>query len=190
MIPRKSLTERAAEAMNSGRASSEELHDIKREVSARIDAIELELKRATANIDKAERTGDLAAVSTAEQAEADLRRENRLLCRQRSELHQAFTAARGNEAVKATPKLQKKLRDAAEKALKAQAMLRECEAAARQVQQARAIAAEVGGRIDVDSAAVQTLAAAIYAAGPERERFMVEFGVRPVMSRKIGGLSL
>lgn len=173
----KSLTDRAAEVIRTG-GTSAELLALKTEIQARADELDRGMKAQQRAVDEASSDG-LDAARAAQQLLADMRLENKVLHRQRSDLSQAIKIAKGQEAVKATSQHLKALAAAADKAREAQALLREAEMATREVVLARKAAREIGQSIDVDPAIVRDLAEAIHPPGQEREKFMRDLGIRP-----------
>tara|TARA_R100000005_G_scaffold75323_1_gene42508 strand:- start:5757 stop:6308 length:552 start_codon:yes stop_codon:yes gene_type:complete len=179
MIGKKSLTQRAAEAVK-GKASSAELTGIKSEVARRITEVEQLLKLTEQKIEDVMGEGDLDAVRAVRESEGDLRDEDRVLHRMQSELHRAIGIAQGEEAMKAAGQHRKNLEKALEQAEKAQAMLQESERMARQVFVARQQAAQIGESLVFDVKTIRSLAAAIYPEGNQRKQMMIDLGMREV----------
>lgn len=172
----KSVAERAAEAIDRG-GSSTDLAKIRSDLTARIDELETAKKPTEAAIEKAEQTGNLDKVREAKQAFADLKDEIQLLRRQSSGLYRAVSTARGKEAIKATPEHRKALAAARDRALKAQDELKQAEAQAREICEARRSAAEIGGNVELDKATIRELAAALYPEGNSRKQLMIDLGI-------------
>ncbi|MAL94057.1 MAG: hypothetical protein CME40_03105 [Haliea sp.] len=180
MIKRKSVTQRAAEAVKNN-ASSAELAAIKAEISQRIQQVDTELKAKEAEIENVMGDGDLDALRAVRQSEADLRDEDKLLHRQQSELHRAIGIAQGEEAMKAAGQHRKNLAKALEQAEKARALLQEAQQAARLVITARNQAAHIGSALVFEADTIRALAAALYPEGNERKQLMIDLGIRDAM---------
>lgn len=180
MIRKKSVTQRAAEAVKNN-ASAAELLAIKNEITHRIQEVEGELKAKQVEIEDAMGDGDLDVLRAVRQSEADLKDEDKMLHRQQSELHRAIGIAQGEEAVKATGQHRKNLEKALESAEKAQAMLAESQRVAREVIQARNQAAKIGQSLVFSANTIRALAAAIHPEGNERKQLMIDLGIREAM---------
>jgi hypothetical protein len=174
---KKSLTQRAAEAVKKN-SSSADLAAIKSEIVRRISEVEAELRTKEREIEIAVGDGDLEGMRAIRQAETSLKDESRILHHQSGELHRAIQVAKGSEAMAAAKDHSKKLAATLEKAQKAQAMLAECQQAAREVITARMDAAYIGEKLVFDASTIRRLAAAIYPEGSnEYKQAMLDLGI-------------
>ena len=171
-----SLTRRASDAVKNG-GKSADLRSLQQEVAQRIGAVDLELKSLQAETGNAERDGDLEALQQIRRKETDLQDEERVLLRQRSDLHQAFKTASGEEAIAAAGQHRKDLESALQRAMKAQEILSECQKAVAGVILARKWAKDIGTEIPFDADTIHNLATAAYPEGNTRKQVMLDLGI-------------
>ncbi|MBA6412384.1 hypothetical protein H2508_04590 [Parahaliea sp. F7430] len=181
----KSLTQRAAQAIKNDTPSAE-LTEIKREVGERIHQVEVELKTKEQEIEAAMIDGDLDGLRAIRHQEAELKDEDKVLHRQNSDLHRAIRNAEGEEAMKSAEKLRKELGKALDQAEKAQAILQQAQASAREVAKARETAAYIGESLLFDSATIRSLAELAFKHDTEQKQIMIDLGIRDAMIAERG----
>lgn len=179
-MSKKSLTQRAAEAIKNGAASSE-LVALQTEIVARIQEVVREISAKDGEIDAAMGGGDLDALRAARQTEADLRDEDKVLHRQQADLAAAISAEKGREAVRESEQHRENLTKALEQAENAQAMLKESKRMAQRVHLAREHAKKVGQSLVFDANTIRALAAAIHPPGNDRKQLMINLGIHEAM---------
>lgn len=176
-ILKKSLTQRAAEAIKNN-ASSADLLSIKAEVSRRIQEVDSALKAKQREVDDAMGTGDPEALRMVRQSQSELQDEDLMLHRQQSDLARSIGITKGEEAVKAYGQHRKNLESALKRAKEAQETLADCERIARGVMRARTDAAQIGEALVFSADTIRDLAAAIFPEGNERKQAMIDLGIR------------
>lgn len=182
MIMKKSLTQRAADAVKNG-GKSADLRSIHAEVTQRLAAVEAEQKKLDVGIGSIEREGDLDALREARHKQIDLKDEERVLLLQRSELYQAIKVAVGEEAVAGADKLKKNLEQALQKAQQAQAALAECREVVLGAVNARNHAKEIGKEIVFSPEVIRELALASYSDRNECNQAQIDLGISVAIER-------
>ena len=143
MIKKLSLTQRAAAAVRSD-STSAELRKIHREVGIRLEQVEKDLKSLEIKIPSVEGDGDLEALREIRTSTENLKDEERVLLRQRTDLYHEIKNAAGKEAIAAESQHKKNLNSALRQAEKALTILGECRESIMTVIQARRHAVEIG----------------------------------------------
>lgn len=139
--------------------------------------MEIELGAMGREIEKAMQSGDLDELRAARQRQEALKDEEKILYRQRTDVHQEITAARGREALEATPKLRKDLAAAVEQARAAQEAIAECLRTASRIIAARGEVAAIGQKLLFDPLVIQDLASTVYPDGNDRKQLMIDLGI-------------